>query len=347
MKSYLIKTFGCKANYFDSQFIESELVKHGWTKASFEHPKTEEVSLCIVNTCTVTDTADKQSVKTVKKLSTLYPQAKILVAGCSAEVNPEKYHKKNNFILGNKGKNKIIQTLNRDFHPVGVQEFLSRHPMDREWPLVQDTLFPPEFIYKDSTARARVFLKIQEGCNAFCTFCIIPYGRGPSRSLAIADVISYINSLVQNGTKEIVLTGTNLGDYGKDWAKQSKLLELLQTICSETKLERLRVSSLDPLDINSKMLTWARTAPKFCNHFHVSLQSPCSKILKLMKRKYTAQDVHKSLCSISKLADNVVGGVFIGMDIITGFPGETEQDFDWTVHALEYLPWTRLHVFPY
>jgi threonylcarbamoyladenosine tRNA methylthiotransferase MtaB len=205
------------------------------------------------------------------------------------------------------------------------------------------------------SAKTRAFLKIQEGCNAFCTYCVIPYGRGPSRSIKPGEVIRQIQELVEQGIQEVVITGTNVGDYGTDWGSETskiseELVSLFEMIFAETSLKRLRVSSLDPVEITPDLMNLMRREPRFCPHFHVSLQSPHTRILKMMKRKYTSLEVKSCLEAIEQIgrkSDAPLGGVFVGMDVITGFPGESDEDFEQSYEMLASLPWSRLHVFPY
>ena len=236
------------------------------------------------------------------------------------------------------------------------KELLSKHPIDREWPALVDSFLAPPVHLEGHSDKTRAFLKIQEGCDAFCTYCIIPYGRGPSRSLGIPEVVVQVQSLVEQGIREIVLTGTNIGEYGSESGSAPRLGELIRAILERTQLERLRVSSLDPTEITQEILDLMRCNSRFCPHFHVSLQSPNSKILRLMKRRYGFEQVKECLEKIAQLGSQFpvdvlgsrpTGGVFVGMDVITGFPGETDEEFQWTVDALSSLPWTRLHVFPY
>ncbi len=368
MKSYVVKTLGCKANLYDSQLIEKGLQEQGWKPSNSDSDPSGSVELCIVNSCTVTDEADRQTKKWAARLAKENPNAKILVTGCGAEVDPEgmAQSKGVSAVVGNQNKDRMVElvldsvaSLSSDIlnHSVlgttkTYKELLSKHPMDREWPAISDSFLPPPVHLEGHSDKTRAFLKIQEGCDAFCTYCIIPYGRGPSRSLAITDAVVQVKHLVEQGIREIVLTGTNIGEYGSEWGKGLQLGELIRAILDQTSLERLRVSSLDPTEITSEILTLMRENSRFCPHFHVSLQSPSSKILRLMKRGYGFEDVKNCLEKIAELGKqlpdrNIRGGVFVGMDVITGFPGETDEEFQWTYDALATLPWTRLHVFPY
>ncbi|MBL7715763.1 MAG: tRNA (N(6)-L-threonylcarbamoyladenosine(37)-C(2))-methylthiotransferase MtaB [Bdellovibrionales bacterium] len=360
---FVVKTLGCKANLTDSQMIEAELLGRGWRAAAETDGRTEsDVDLCIVNSCTVTDEADRQSRKMASRLGRDYPNAKIVITGCSAEVDPErlKNSKGIHYVVGNRDKPKLVDlVLNTPQQrakaevlgeATGYTEMLSRHPMDREWPMPSSDALPdPE---EGASARTRAFIKIQDGCNSFCTYCVIPYGRGPSRSLKIEEVVQQVKGLVLAGYREAVITGINIGDYGMDWSGSLQIEALVRAILKETHLERIRISSLDPTEITPGLLALMEEERRLCPHFHVSLQSPHSKILRLMKRKYAWEQVEQKLGQIEKLGrrlkeKGVPGGVFVGMDLITGFPGETEEDFEATVQLLKGLYWSRLHVFPY
>jgi threonylcarbamoyladenosine tRNA methylthiotransferase MtaB len=383
-QQYILKTLGCKANLYDSQLIEQELQSKGWSPEST--PASEggaapdpEVKLCIVNSCTVTNEADKQSRKMAAKLARDYPGATVVMTGCGAEVDPEAYLKSKgvDLVIGNQNKNRFVDLLleqKSEFKAnppssitthilkpeipqlLGTVEnytqIISRHPMDRDWPSALDSFATPPTQLKGSADKTRSFLKIQEGCNSFCTYCIIPYGRGPSRSLRPREILKQVQELVSQGIREVIITGTNIGDYGIEWKeagtadKSKNLTDLLEMILDQTQLERLRISSLDPSEITPSIIALMESNPRLCPHFHVSLQSPHSRILRLMKRNYTANDVKECLERIAQMPAPL-GGVFVGMDIITGFPGETEEEFEWGYNALKQLPWSRLHVFPF
>lgn len=358
MPTYVIKTLGCKANFYDSQLIEAQLQKKGWSPDADGNT----AQLCIVNSCTVTDEADRQSRKLASRMSRDNPQAAVVVTGCSAEIDPERLAGTPgvHYVVGNRDKTQLIDLIFEKLKAstpmapaissqgeilgseVGYDRFLSRHPMDREWPAPQDAFPVPPVHEGGSTDRTRSFLKIQEGCNSFCTFCIIPYGRGPSRSLKTEEVVERVQELVRSGVKEIVLTGTNLGDFGVDWSGAAQLASLIDSILDSTGLARLRLSSLDPREILELDLTGVMARqPRLCRHFHVSLQSASDSVLRLMKRKYGLKEVETCLNQIARL------GAFVGMDVITGFPGETSEEFEGSLKTLEGLPWSRLHVFPY
>lgn len=365
-KKYSLKTLGCKANLYDSQLIEAELQKRGWAPAAAG----EEPDLCVVNSCTVTDEADKQSRKMAERAARDSDKTRVVMTGCGAEVDPNKLAAATgiDYIVGNQNKNRLVDlvleaiSVDSAESPnagitkgvvlggvTGYDQILSRHPMDREWATPESSFMLPPAHLRGESGRTRAFLKIQEGCNAFCTYCIIPYGRGPSRSLPMNTLIEQVRTLVAQDVREVVITATNIGDYGADLSDaegKPQLEMLIRRILAETTLLRLRISSLDPAEITDELRALYAENPRLCAHFHVSLQSPHAKILRLMKRKYSSSEVESCLEAIADLPAPV-GGVFAGMDVITGFPGESTEDFDWGVAQLKRLPWSRLHVFPY
>ncbi len=365
-RSYAIKTFGCKANLYDSQLIEAELQKRGYRPAK----DGEEPTVTFVNSCTVTNEADVQSKKAARLAARDNPSSKVIFTGCGAEVEPEKYLDTPglSYVVGNQNKNRIVDLVIQELENASpgehgkpseplilgsvteYSEILSRHPMDREWPTPESSFMlpPPSLSMDGESSRTRTFIKVQEGCNSFCTYCIIPYGRGPARSPSISFLVEQVKELVSQGTREVVITGTNIGDFGSDWSEDGKtrIENLVQAILDQTSLERLRVSSLDPIEVSDRLIEIMKSNPRFLPHFHVSLQSANSQVLKLMKRKYSAKEVENCLNAIAAIPAPL-GGVFVGMDVITGFPGETEEAFQDTVNRLRSLPWSRLHVFPY
>jgi threonylcarbamoyladenosine tRNA methylthiotransferase MtaB len=354
---YVVRTLGCKANLADSQCLEAELQRRGWNPGV-------PADLCIVNSCTVTDEADRQSRKLASRLARENPNAAIVVTGCSAEVDPERLARSKgiDYVVGNRDKPRLVELVlgkvaERASAPAraiecepaellgvveGYDELRSRHPMDRDWPLPEEAL---ERIGSGDSRRTRGFLKIQEGCNAFCTYCVIPYGRGPSRSLTPDEVVARAGRLVGQGPRELVITGTNIGDYGTDLGEDpvKALVALLSRLFAETPVERLRVGSLDPLEITPGLIALMEREPRFCPHFHVSLQSPHARVLRMMKRRYGFDEVRRCLEEIAARLPSA----YVGMDVITGFPGESAEEFEWGVERLRELPWTRLHVFPF
>ncbi|OFY99371.1 MAG: tRNA (N(6)-L-threonylcarbamoyladenosine(37)-C(2))-methylthiotransferase MtaB [Bdellovibrionales bacterium GWB1_52_6] len=367
MRYYVLHTLGCKANLFDSQLIEAELQKKGWTpfRNGLRNSLNEvQVDICLVNSCTVTDEADRQTRKIAARLHRAHPSAMIVVTGCAAEIDPERLAESKgiSYLIGNRDKPRLVEMILKkweertaapaqdsqellDASLKGYTEMASRHPLDREWPGVSVEA-PP---FDPGSTKTRAFMKIQEGCNSFCTYCVIPYGRGPARSLDADRVLANIRTMEATGFQEIIITGTNIGDYGSDFPEdgQDRSLEsLLERILRETRRARIRIGSLDPTEITPRLLKLLRSEERLCPHFHVSLQSASEPVLKLMKRRYGLAEVRTALEAIASLAAPV-GGAFVGMDVITGFPGETAERFEAGLAALKDLPWSRLHIFPY
>lgn len=352
-KRFLIKTLGCKANSSDGQQIEAGLLRHGWSPALAD----SEADVIVVNSCTVTDEADRQSRKLVRDLAKKNPAVRVIYTGCGAEVDPESALKIPGVsaVVGNQDKDRAADWIVRHLESApslpeilgtvrGYEEFRSRHPMDREWAM--PSTGAEEILSLDpsaSTFRTRAFIKIQEGCNAFCTYCIIPYGRGPARSLGIDEIVNQVKRLRDEGIREVILTGTNIGDYGIDWSDQPRVDDLIEAILTRSGIERLRVGSLDPTEISSRMIGLMESHAAFCPHFHVSVQHTESGILKLMKRKYCGTEVGVCLERLGAMSRKP----FVGMDLITGFPGESEDDFRAMEDRLGRMYWSRLHVFPY
>jgi threonylcarbamoyladenosine tRNA methylthiotransferase MtaB len=327
-------------------------MKQGWNPT--QDPA--EADFVVVNSCTVTNEADLQSQKMVKEALKKNPNSKVIYTGCAAEVDPELALKIPGVaaVIGNQNKDQAAKLIAEYIHesskPVilgsvsNYSELVSRHPTEREWAMPDSAMdevlkLNPEH----STYRTRVFIKIQEGCNSFCTYCIIPYGRGPARSLPVETILKNVEELVSSGIQEIVLTGTNIGDYGIDWAGSSQIDALIETILTQTSLRRLRVSSLDPTEISERMTQLMEENERFCPHFHLSLQNIQPKILKMMKRKYGEAEAQ----SIMNRFANMKRKPFVGVDYIIGFPGETDEEFKEGLEKLKHLYWSRLHVFPY
>ncbi|PIE19119.1 MAG: hypothetical protein CSA66_03105 [Proteobacteria bacterium] len=368
---FRIETLGCKANTYDSALLRQELRRRGWRRAA----KGEAADLVVVNSCTVTDRADRASRKSAARLARRHPDAIVVMTGCAAETDPEGMAAVDGvrFVVGNQDKDRLVAEVlaaaagGADGAPAddapadgapagevlgGVRPYArmrSRHPRARRWPAPAAAFAAPRAL----GGRTRAFVKIQEGCDAFCTFCVIPYARGPSRSLAADAVIEQVRAVCADGVREVVLTGTALGDFGVDRPGELDLEGLIRRILADTALEGLRVGSLDPHELTPGLRDLMVDEPRLRPHAHVSLQSPHPTILKRMRRRYGVAAVEEALTGLAALTPRlaarhgVIGGPFVGMDVIVGFPGETEAIFEASVAALAALPWTRLHVFPY
>jgi threonylcarbamoyladenosine tRNA methylthiotransferase MtaB len=331
--TYAIKTLGCKANIYDSLIIENELKSIGGERLI---SKAHEADVFIVNSCTVTAEADKQSLREITQQKKRTPSSITVMTGCYAEVASDilKQQSSIDLVVPNGMKGTIAQQVSKQLFP---EEIITKS---------NDTHNDHQEIFwgqlpVGSAGRTRGFLKIQEGCNDFCTYCIIPYARGNSRSVRMDAILAEIQRIADLGTKEVVLTGTNIADWGKEWGHT--LEDLIQVILEKTNLKRLRLTSLDPSEITPRILELLKSEQRLMPHIHLSLQSAHSRVLRAMKRQYRSEDVVRALTELSKLGREI----FVGMDVIAGFPSETKEEHTEALLLLRDLPWHRLHVFPY
>jgi threonylcarbamoyladenosine tRNA methylthiotransferase MtaB len=333
--SFSIKTMGCKANLFDSLVLEQELIGLGGEALADQHQKPDVV---ILNSCTVTQEADKQAHQWLQQSHKKNESGFRVVTGCYAEVAPEKLKQDPNasLVLKNTEKHHLRSILAERFN---ISTPLDATPGENVVPGSEAVYWGQLPIERGKT---RAFLKIQEGCNDYCTYCIIPDARGPSRSIRLGSILSEIQRLVDAGVKEVVLTGTNIADYGKDCDLTFE--DLVSSILVKTNISRLRLSSLDPGEITDRLLDLMRDhAARLMPHLHISLQSANSRVLRAMKRHYREAEIESALSSIYALNPDI----FVGMDVIAGFPSETDDEHKSALALLSRLPWSRLHVFPY
>jgi threonylcarbamoyladenosine tRNA methylthiotransferase MtaB len=355
-----IHTYGCKVNTYDTGLLQARLNKKAVqaSPASSEATASEDLAsgsvasgsvvtdmarkqlpmVHILNTCAVTAEATREAAKQVRRLKVKDPLAKIVVTGCGAQVDGEVFDQLAgvDLVVANSHKGQIESLIDRLF--IGdLSERVFRSNIFRK-----DDL---EAGGGTEAGHTRTFLKIQDGCNSFCSYCVIPFARGKSRSIPVAELIKRVRELRAQGISEVVLTGVHIGDYeDRVFAKARGLAELVAEILARTDVPRLRLSSLEPPELTPELLAVYRESHgRLCPHFHMSIQSANTRVLSAMKRKYSAEAVENSLFAIREQLPNA----FIGMDVITGFPGETEDEFADTYQRLERLPWTRIHVFPY
>ena len=333
-KKYVVHTFGCKVNTYDSGLIQKNMTTNGFTLLN--HVEKNKAEIHVLNTCAVTAEATKEAVRTIRKIKSLQPFSTIVVTGCSAQVDTGAFESLPgaDLIVANSHKGILPDLLNKYFKGELTQKTFKSNIFKKEDLEMGGGL---------EQSHTRSFLKIQDGCNSFCTFCIIPYARGKSRSIPISDLVDRIIQLEAANYKEVVLTGVHIGDYEDETSQVKKTLEdLIETILLKTNIPRIRLSSLEPIEVTERLLSLYKN-PRLCPHFHMSIQSADTEVLKQMKRKYTENQVTENLKTIANLIPNV----FIGMDVIAGFPTETEEQFENTYKNLSETPWTRLHVFPY
>ena len=331
---FKITTLGCKVNQYESEAISKELETFEWKPAQ----SIEGADLCIVKTCTVTQKASMQSRQAVRQAIRANPGARIVVTGCYAQTAAEEISriKGVDHVIGHADKHNIASILravgkNGSSHPYLIRSnVLDEHQFKQFSETVHGT-------------RTRPFLKIQDGCESFCTYCIVPLARGPSRSMPLPDVLEHIRKLGNAGYHEVVLSGVHLGNYGLDLVPKTSLYDLLCRIDTSDWIERVRLSSIEPLELNNKIIKLVSTSRRFCRHFHIPLQSGDDDILRKMRRPYTRNYFHDLVSKINiHLPDAAVGA-----DILVGFPGESQEAFENTFNLIQASPIAYLHVFPF
>lgn len=331
---YTITTLGCKVNTAESEMLARELEDAGWTEAA----PGDAADLCVINTCTVTGKASMQSRQAIRHLQRRYPKARVVVTGCYAQTEPEVIQAMGDIsaVLGSSAKEHLTDLLfdTPDEKPAAPLTKVDRHKIKA--PLPPPTL-PP------SGTRTRPFLKIQDGCDHFCTYCIVPHARGRSRSLEMDAVLEALRAFERAGYLEVVLTGIHLGAFGADLLPDTNLFSLLKRIETENPVERVRLSSIEPNEISDQIIQIVSRAPVFCDHFHLPLQSGDNDILQRMRRPYDRDLYQDRVLKIREALPTAA----IGTDVLLGFPGESEDAFANTVDLIESLPLTYLHVFPF
>jgi len=357
MSTFFIQQFGCRATQADGAAIERQLREQGCSLA----PDSSSADVVVLNTCTVTAAADAQARDAIRKIHAANPATRILVTGCYAQRAPEEIAALAgvSFVVGNSHKPQIpslVRSLEPllsasatpDFLPVGslhmnvlAPEEASARILTGDIFELTDVLVAP--VLGGEGNHTRPTLKIQDGCNSRCSFCVIPFVRGKSRSLPPQMVLSEIQRLADSGFREIVLSGINLGTYGRDLTPRVEFLHLLRRIQDETSVERLRISSIEPLDVTQDLIDFFASNDRIAPHFHMPLQSASDRILAAMHRWYRAEHYARRVELIHERLPNAA----IGADLITGFPGETDADHAATVDFIATRPFTYLHVFSY
>lgn len=313
---------GCKSNQFEGQIVAQNLVEAGYTQVK----KQEDSDYYILNSCSVTHKSDNEALYLLRHAHSL--GLKTILTGCVAQIEKEKLLAEPyiDYVYGNEDKFKIAELLEEN------KEFA-----------VKDLMSEQEFckVTLEDTTKTRISLKIQDGCDNRCSYCVIPYGRGKSRSADSDFIINEINKYVEHGYKEVVLTGIHIGLWGKEFYKE--ILDLLKEIEKRTSIPRYRLGSLNPHEITPELLNFLQSSEKFCPHFHLSLQSACNRTLKRMNRHYSVEFYLDQIEDIVSRFERP----FLGSDIIAGFVGETEEDFLTTVENLKKSKLSQIHTFPY
>jgi len=367
MLTFHFLNFGCRASQADGASLKKQLLDAGLREVE----RAEHSRVAVLNTCTVTADADAEVRQVIRRIHRANPQCRILVTGCYAQRAPEEIACLEGvaWVVGNSHKHTVAKVLSAS--GMGMPSLrsgqalpMSPHGRDaRATPLVQISGSSPEGVGGQSETevavgeiseefhfapvfpddRTRPTLKVQDGCNARCSFCIIPAVRGASRSLAPDTVIEQVHELERGGFKEIVLSGINLGGYGRDLERRITFLGLLERILEESHIARIRISSIEPMDVSPALIRLVAQEPRMAQHFHIPLQSGCDRILRLMNRRYWARQYAERISAIREQIPNCG----IGADVMDGFPGETDEDHASSVRFIESLPLTYVHVFPY
>ena len=321
-KKFYLKSMGCKSNQFEGQIVAQNLVEAGYTQVK----KQEDSDYYILNSCSVTHKSDNEALYLLRHAHSL--GLKTILTGCVAQIEKEKLLAEPyiDYVYGNEDKFKIAKLLEEN------KEFA-----------VKDLMSEQEFckVTLEDTTKTRISLKIQDGCDNRCSYCVIPYGRGKSRSADSEFIINEINKYVEHGYKEVILTGIHIGLWGKEFDKE--ILDLLKEIEEKTSIPRYRLGSLNPHEITPELLNFLQSSEKFCPHFHLSLQSACNRTLKRMNRHYSVEFYLDQIEDIISRFERP----FLGSDIIAGFVGETDEDFLTTVENLKKSKLSQIHTFPY
>ena len=345
-KTVALHTLGCKLNYSETTALGRMLEQDGFTKKDFD----EVADVYVINTCSVTDNADKECRQIVRKIKRQAPQALVVITGCYAQLKPKQ-------IAEIPGVNLVIGAAEKFNIALHLKE-LSKNDATKvcSCDIEEVNIFVPS---NSTNERTRVFLKVQDGCNYTCSFCTIPMARGKSRSDDIQNIVQNVKTIALDGAKEIVLTGINLGDFGKGNPNQAPAIsevknlylkkndenffELIKALDAQNDIARYRISSIEPNLLSNEIIEFVATSNHFMPHFHIPLQSGSNNILATMRRRYKKELYAEKVALIKKLMPHCC----IGVDVIVGFPGETEADFLETVHFLTTLDISYLHVFTY
>lgn len=316
---FKLVTLGCRTNQYESQAYRDQLLAKGYLPAN----EGDEVDLCIVNTCTVTEAADKSSRQEIRQLAKKHPGVRLVVTGCAAEHHAEAIRQIPGVtdVVSNKDKERLLPLL---YH-------------DEEW---------PEFSIQRFEAHTRAFLKVQDGCNSFCSYCILPYVRGRSRSRSLDDIVEEAKVILAHGHREIVLTGINIGDFDGGVPRGTpkvRLAELVQAVDALEGLDRLRISSIDPDEVDDELADVVLNGKHTCKSMHLVLQSGSNVVLKAMNRKYTRQIFLDTVERLTEACPTFT----VTTDVIVGFPGETEEDHRETLEVMRRVRFAKVHMFPF
>ena len=346
-KTVAFCTLGCKVNQYETNAMIEQFIKKDYIIKEFN----EKADIYIINTCTVTNMADRKSRQMLRRAKELNPNSIIVACGCYAQVAKEELEEipEIDLIYGTNEKNKIVDYID-EFEPLETFNNGSSVPFGSKTEIketkVTDVMYQKEFLdfgITDYTEKTRAVIKVQDGCDRFCSYCIIPYARGHVRSRKIQNVVEEIKTIAQKEIKEVVITGIHLASYGKDFKPNAHLIDLLEEINKIDGIERIRLGSLEPTLITEEFLERLIKLEKICDHFHLSLQSGCDETLKRMNRRYTTKEFEEGVKLLRKYYENVA----LTTDIIVGFPGETDEEFNKTYEFLKKINFYQMHIFKY
>ena len=342
-KTVSFYTLGCKVNQYETNAMEQQFIKNNYEIVE----NTQKADIYVINTCTVTNMADRKSRQMLRRVKEINPSAVLVVCGCYAQVAKNELEQipEIDIILGINEKNEIVQIVENYMGKMAEQDKRSQEAE------IDDVSKQKEFLdFGDVTytEKNRAVVKVQDGCNMFCSYCIIPYARGRIRSRKIESVVSEIKKIAKEEIKEVVITGIHVASYGKDFdnentSKKIRLIDLLEAINKIDGIDRIRLSSLEPTIVDEEFATRLSKLDKICDHFHLSLQSGCDETLKRMNRKYTTQIYRDAVATLRKYYPEAS----FTTDVIVGFPGETDEEFAKTYEFLKEIDFYRLHVFKY
>lgn len=324
--------YGCKVNQYETNAMTQKFMEKGYEV--IEHSK--KADIYIINTCTVTNMSDRKSRQMLRRMKEQNENAIVVAVGCYAQVAKEELKKipEIDLVLGNNEKLKITEY---------VEDYIKKNENQIE---IEDVMHSKEFCdFGDVTftEKTRAVIKIQDGCDRFCSYCIIPYARGRVRSRKSESIVSEIEKIAKEGIKEVVITGIHIASYGKDFKNDYKLIDLLEELNKINGIERIRLGSIEPLLITEEFVNRIKKLEKVCHHFHLSLQSGCDETLKRMNRRYTIEEFKE----IVERLRNTYKDVMLTTDIIVGFPGETEKEFEETYNFLKNIKFYKMHIFKY
>lgn len=331
MKKAASFALGCKVNQYESEAIAELFAEKGYEIVGVD----EYADIYVINTCTVTNFGDKKSRQLIRKVRRQNENAVVAVVGCYAQTAPEELMAVDgvNIVIGTKDRTRIVELAEQYRAEDGVRNYVTD--------VMKERVFEPLSIQKLAN-RTRAYLKIQDGCSQYCSYCIIPYARGPIRSRAPEDVVAEVRRLAENGFQEIVLTGIHVASYGKD-RQDTSLPDILRRVHAVDGIARIRFSSIEPNAATEGFAQLLAELPKVCGHFHLSLQSGCDRTLREMNRKYDTEKYRKAAGILRKYLPDVA----LTTDMIVGFPGETEEDFAQSYAFAEEMAFAKIHVFPY